>query len=111
MLADHAGSWIASVDRAIPGIVMFGNPAEHVGETYAQEHLKGEAEDMATLMSARKTVSIPFGTFNNVLQSYEFTSLDADSKEHKFYAKGIGIIKTVNLTTGEEFLLLETGTV
>jgi hypothetical protein len=42
-----------------------------------------------------------------VVKTYEFTPLDPDSQEEKFYAAGIGLIKTVDLKTGETFALIE----
>jgi len=107
VVKDHAGSWEAGVDGALPGIVMFADPAAHVGETYYQEFYAGEAEDEATLLSASESISVAYGTFENVVQTYDFTALDPDSQEHKFYAAGIGSVKTVNLTTGVIFDLIE----
>ena len=50
------GSWEAGVDGAKPGIVMKSNP--QVGDTYRQEFLKGEAEDMGQVLSIDESVSI-----------------------------------------------------
>ncbi len=106
-LADHAGSWEAGVDGALPGIIMFADPSAHVGETYYQEYYAGEAEDQATLISADESLTIGYGNFENVVQTRDFTALEPDLQEHKFYATGIGMIKEVDLTTGETFELVE----
>jgi len=106
-LKDHAGSWEAGVDGALPGIYMYADPAAHVGETYYQEYYAGEAEDQATLLSAGESVTIGYGSFENVVKTNDFTLLDPDSQEHKFYAAGIGVIQTINLNTGETFELVE----
>lgn len=106
-LLDHAGSWEAGVNGAQPGIVMYADPAAHVGETYYQEYYAGEAEDQAKLLSANESVAIAYGSYNNVVKTYDFTALDPDSQEEKFYAPGIGSIKTVDLETGETFALIE----
>ncbi|MBC8171800.1 MAG: hypothetical protein H7X77_09005 [Anaerolineae bacterium] len=106
-LTDTAGSWEAGVDGALPGIVMFGDPTAHTGETYLQEYYVGEAEDAAMLLSVRGTVTVPYGTFEDVVMTYDFNPLDAESHEIKFFAAGIGEIKTVDLVTGEAFVLLE----
>jgi hypothetical protein len=102
-----AGSWEAGVDGALPGIIMFGDPSAHIGETYRQEYYAGEAEDMADLLSVNETVTVPFGSFSAVLKTLDYTPLEPGVREEKFYAPGIGPVKTVNLTTGEEDVLLE----
>lgn len=106
-LLDHAGSWAAGVDGAQPGIIMYADPTAHLGETYYQEYYVGEAEDQATLLSASESVAIAYGNYTNVVKTYEFTALEPDAKEEKYYAAGIGPIKTVDLETGETFTLIE----
>jgi hypothetical protein len=104
---DKAGSWEAGIDGALPGIIMFGDPSAHVGETYRQEYYQGQAEDMADLLSTSENATVPFGSFSNVIKTRDYTPLEPDLKEEKYYASGIGPIKTVNLTTGEEDVLIE----
>ncbi len=106
-LLDHAGSWEAGVDGALPGIMMYADPAAHVGETYYQGYYAGQIEDQAKLLSASESVTIAYGAYNNVVKTYDFTALDPDSQEEKFYAARIGPIKTVDLKTGETFALIE----
>ena len=107
VLQDHDGAWEAGVDGALPGIVMFANPADHLGETMRQEYYAGEAEDMADILSVSEEITVPFGAYSNVLQTYDYTPLDPEAREHKFYAAGIGEIRTVDLVTGESFVLIE----
>ena len=107
VVASKVGSWEAGVDGALPGIVMFGDPAAHVGETYLQEYYAGQAEDTADVLSASQRVEIPFGSFENVVQTYDYTPLNPDSQEHKFYAEGIGQIKSIDLKTGDEVVLVK----
>lgn len=106
-LRDTAGSWEAGIDGALPGMIMYANPAGHVGEVYRQEYYKGKAEDMAELLSAAESVTVPYGSFENVIQTKDYTPLEPDLLEHKYYANGIGMIKTVDLNTGEEVVLIE----
>ncbi len=106
-LVDTAGSWEAGVDGALPGIVMFGDPSAHLGATYRQEYYVGEAEDIAQLLSITAQTSVPYGAFENVLLTYDYTPLDIESHEIKYFAAGIGEIKTFDLVTGEEFTLIE----
>ena len=106
-LVEDPGGWEAGVDGALPGIVMHGDPAAHIGETYRQEYYQGEAEDTAKLLSVAESVTIPYGSFDNVVQTLDFTPLEPGAQEHKFYARGIGMIKGVDLETGDELLLIE----
>jgi hypothetical protein len=107
VLVDKAGSWEAGVDGALPGIVMFGQPEMYIGETYRSEYYVGEAEDMVTLLNTNASVTVPYGAFEDVVLTYDFTPLDPDSHEVKYYAAGVGEIQTVNLITNERFVLIE----
>jgi hypothetical protein len=104
---DKAGSWEAGVDGALPGIIMFGDLSSHLGETYRQEYYQGRAEDMADLLRLDETVTVPFGSFTDVVKTLDYTPLEPDLREQKFYARGIGLVLAVNLATGEEDVLLQ----
>jgi hypothetical protein len=58
------GSWEAGVDGANPGIIMKGDPK--IGDSYRQEYLKGQAEDMADVVALSESVTVPFGAFTIV---------------------------------------------
>ena len=45
------GSWEWGVDGALPGIIMWADPADHMNEEYRQEYLKGVAEDLAKVVA------------------------------------------------------------
>lgn len=107
VLVDHSGSWEWGVDGALPGIMMWADPAAHIDQEYYQEYYSGEAEDMGKVISTGASVTVPFGSFENVLETFDSSSLDPDLRETKFYAAGIGVIKEVDLTTGEEVLLID----
>ena len=106
-LADTEGSWEAGVDGALPGIVMFGDPSAHIGETYRQEYYAGEAEDMGQLLTVTAQTVVPYGEFENVVLNYDFTPLEIDAHEIKYYAEGIGVVKELDLVTGAESVLIE----
>jgi hypothetical protein len=86
------GSWEAGVDGAKPGIIMQANPK--VGETYHQEYYEGEAEDMAKVLDLNESVTMPYGSFDHVLETKEWTPLEPGLVEHKFYAAGVGYVGT-----------------
>ena len=106
-IVNHDGAWEAGVDGALPGIIMHANPSDHVGEPYHQEYYEGEAEDMGEVLSVQESVTVPAGSFEDVLQILDSTPLEPDVLEHKFFAEGVGEIKAVDLSTGEEFVLIE----
>jgi len=107
VLVDHAGAWEWGKDGALPGIIMWADPAAHMNEEYYQEYYAGEAEDKGKVLSVSEGVTVPFDSFDNVLKTFDFSSLDPDLQENKFYAAGVGVIKEIDLTTGEEVVLLE----
>ena len=104
-LKDHAGSWEAGVDGAMPGIVMQARPT--VGASYRQEYYFGEAEDAAEVVEVGLTITTPYGTFRDVIKIRETTALEPDVLEFKFYAPDVGLIKVINETDDEEMNLIE----
>src|SRR5215216_759681 len=82
------GSWEAGVDGAKPGIVMQADPK--VGQSYHQEYYKGEAEDMAKVQSLNASVRVPYGSFDHVLVTREWTPLQPVFYEKKYYVRGVG---------------------
>jgi hypothetical protein len=93
------GSWTAGVDGAKPGIVMEAHSA--VGDFYRQEFLLDTAEDLADVLSLTEAVTVPYGSFTNCLETAETSPLEPDALEHKFYATGVGNVRTVDLVTGD----------
>ena len=100
-LVDEAGSWEAGVDGALPGIIMYADPAAHIGQTYRQEYYRGEAEDMAEILGLGESVSTPSGTYANCLKTKEWTPLEPGFSEHKYYARGVGMVLEVIIEGGE----------
>ena len=99
------GSWQGGVDEARPGIVMEAHPK--VGDFYRQEFLLNTAEDSAGVLDLSQTVTVPAGTFHHCLETAEVTGLEPGALEHKFYAKGVGNVQTVDLVTGDTFPLVQ----
>lgn len=94
------GSWEAGVDGAEPGILMKADP--QVGDVYQQEYYKGEAEDMAEVLSLDASATVEYGSFDNCLQTKEWTALEPGVEEHKYYASGVGLLLEVAVTEGNE---------
>jgi len=93
------GSWVAGVDGAKPGIIMEASP--RVGDVYRQEFDLGNAEDMGAVLSLDATATVPYGSFTRLLETRDYTALEPDVTEHKFYAAGIGNVLETDPVTGE----------
>ena len=108
-LADLDGSWEAGVNGAKAGILFRGNPV--VGETLRQEFLLGEAEDIGETLSvtANETSGEDAGVAcqENCLQVLEYTPVEPDVAEEKFYYPGIGKILSIDLEEGIREELIE----
>jgi hypothetical protein len=63
-----------------------------IGVEYRQEYYAGEAEDMASVLSTGGSVTVPYGTFDNVLVTKEWSPLEPEIVEHKSYAPGVGLV-------------------
>jgi hypothetical protein len=86
----HEGSWESGVDGARPGIAMKADP--RVGQTYRQEYSKGVAEDKARVVSLNGSVEVPYGKYDRVLVTEEFTPLEPGVVERQYYVAGVGDI-------------------
>jgi len=95
-----AGSWEAGVNGAVPGIIMEANP--DVPSSYRQEYYKGEAEDMAWVVSGDESVSVSYGSFGDALLTVEWTPLEPKVFAEKFYAKGVGLVLSVSIAGEKE---------
>ena len=84
------GSWEAGKNGAKPGTIMPAHPK--VGHTYRQEYSKGVAEDMARPLKLDGSASVPYGSFDHTLVTYEWTPLDPNVSAHKYYAARVGTI-------------------
>lgn len=98
------GSWRAGRDGARPGIVMEAHP--RVGDRYQQENAPGVAEDRAKVLSRHAWATVPYGTFTGLVETKEFSPLEADVVEHKFYLRGVGSILEREVRGGSERLAL-----
>ena len=99
-----AGSWLAGVNGARPGIVMEAKPK--VGDTYGQEHAPGIGEDRATVLNLDGRATVPFGTFSHLLVTKDFSPLEPSVVEHKKYLRGVGSILEKEVRGGHERLAL-----
>jgi hypothetical protein len=102
------GSWQAGVDGAQAGVLLPARPSP--GLAYRQEYYKGQAEDAAQVLSLGRRAKVPFGQFDHVLVTREYTPLEPGVVEQKFYASGVGPLLATTVKGGsdrEELLRFE----
>jgi hypothetical protein len=99
-VATTEGSWEAGVDGAQAGILLPADPQP--GMTYRQEYYAGEAEDLARVLSVDGLASVPYGDFEQVLMTRDWTPLDPGLLEHKFYALRVGPVLALTVAGGSD---------
>ena len=87
---DTSGSWLWGKDNAKPGVIMEGTP--HVPDSYRQECLQGEAEDMAWVVTIGGSTKVPYGVVHRVLRTFEFARIEPNVVDQKLYGPGVGIV-------------------
>jgi hypothetical protein len=95
-----AGTWLAGVDGALPGMIMKAAPA--VGDAYRQEYRPGEAEDFAKVLQLDASWQVPMGSYTNVVVTEDTDLLDPTKLEQKFYAPGIGFLGSTGSVNGHK---------
>lgn len=94
------GSWEAGVDGALPGIIMPASP--QVGMTYREEYYKGHAEDGASIISTDALAKVPYGRFEDGVQTRNFSAIEPDVIEEKIYAQGVGVVLEITVSGGSD---------
>ena len=90
-IVGHGGAWRAGIDGAEPGILHPGKPL--LGARYFNEIAPGVALDQAEIQSLDTTLTVPLGTYEDVLKIDETSPLEPGSLSEKWYAPGVGTIK------------------
>lgn len=105
-LVDLEGSWTAGVDHAKPGIIMKAAPM--VGDVYRQEFKLGDAEDVGEVTATDGSAMVPAAScMGDCVVTRDFTPLEPDVEEAKYYAAGIGSILEVDLESGDRVELVD----
>jgi hypothetical protein len=109
----HEGAWEAGKDVANlgtiaqPGYIMKANPMP--GEVYHQEFYRGEAEDMGEVAALNVSVTLANGMTYSCLQTRDFTPLEPDVNEYKYYAPAVGLVLEETVGGGERVELVSVG--
>jgi hypothetical protein len=82
------GSWEAGVGGAMPGVALPAKPK--VGMSYREEYSKGIAEDQSRVLALDEQAQVPAGHFKPVLMTEDYSPIEPNVSELKFYAKGSG---------------------
>jgi hypothetical protein len=104
------GSWEWGVDGALPGIIMWADPAAHVGEEYRQEFYEGEAEDFGKVIVVGQSVNVRYGSFSGCIVTADRNALEPGPVENKSYCSQIGLVLEVKAPSGQERVELVTKT-
>ncbi len=99
-LVSTKGSWEAGKDGAKPGIIVKSLP--RVGDSYRQEYYLGRAEDMGEVVALEQTVSVPYGTLSGCLKTKDWTPLEPDVVEFKYYCPQVGGIALETIPADQE---------
>ena len=103
-ITTREGSFEAGVDGARAGVIMPASP--EVGMTYRQEYYEDEAEDNGEVLALGQQASVPAGEYDDLVETADTTPLEPDVLEHKYYARGVGLVLTIDKEAGgrEELL-------
>jgi len=99
-VTSREGSWQAGVDGAQPGIVMLAHP--EVPRSYRQEYYQGHAEDMAWVVSLDRPIKVPYRSLDQTLLTLEWSTLDPNVIDRKYYAAGIGLVAELSASGPKE---------
>jgi hypothetical protein len=84
------GSWLAGANGAKPGIFMYAHPK--VGQSARQEYYKGQAEDHFEVIQQNVHVAVPYVSATQALLTKEWTPLEPNVLDHKYYVRGVGTV-------------------
>jgi len=84
------GTWLSGRDGAEAGIFMPADP--QVGQSFRQEYYKGQAEDHFRILSLAEQVKTPGATSDQAMLTMEWTPLEPNVIDHKYYVEGIGTV-------------------
>lgn len=97
---DSSGSFEAGVNGADAGLTMLAHP--EAGQTYREEYYKGHAEDRTRVLGLDQQAQAPFGHFDNVILTEDYTPVEPHVLELKLYAPGIGQVLATDVSGGSE---------
>jgi hypothetical protein len=109
-VASTEGSWEAGVGGAQAGIIVPARPKQ--GLSYREEYYAGHAEDAAEVLGVEGKAEVPFGRFSGALMTRNYSGIEPNVVELKFYARGVGPVLVIPTSGGggrEELLSFTKG--
>jgi hypothetical protein len=95
------GSWEAGVGGNMPGVALPAEPK--LGLSYREEYSKGVAEDQSRVLALDEQAQVPAGHFRPALMTEDYSPIEPNVSELKFYAKGSGqAVLAVDVSGGSE---------
>jgi len=98
------GSWEAGVDTARARIFMPAEP--RVGQVFKQEDAKDVAEDCTKIVDLNASVKTPFVAPGEALKTEQFSLLEPDVLDNKYYVRNIGLVREQTVVGGNDVLEL-----
>ncbi|MDJ0572017.1 MAG: hypothetical protein QNJ53_23630 [Pleurocapsa sp. MO_192.B19] len=87
---DDSESWLAGEGQSLPGLIMSAN--SETGTAYYQRFDIGEAENQAEIVESDVSLTVDGDTFEDVIKIKEFSVLDPEEFDFKYYAPGVGLV-------------------
>ena len=87
---DDSESWLAGEGQSLPGLIMTADP--ETGAAYYQRFDIGEAEDLAEVVESDLSLTVDGDDFENVVKIKEFSILEPDEFDFKYYAPNVGLV-------------------
>lgn len=85
-------AWMAGVEGAQAGLVMPATP--RIGDGFRRQYAAGVAEDRSRVLDTAGAASTPYGTWTGVVEMLDTSSLAEQAETHRFYASGVGLVKS-----------------
>jgi hypothetical protein len=85
------GSFLAGRQGARAGLFFPAHP--RVGDTARQEFFKGHAEDHFKVIDRNAQVSVPYATTSHAVRTKEWTPLEPNVLDNKYYVQGVGTVR------------------
>ena len=105
-LVSDDGSFKAGRDGDKGGVLLPSVPV--IGDLFRQELSVGNAEDVVEILATDGDETSVAASCNAAcLVTYDFSPLDPEAQENKYYVPDIGLIAEIDLTTGERVELIE----
>jgi hypothetical protein len=73
-----------------------------VGDAYRQEYCRGEAEDIGKVVRLGASQTVPYRSFDGLLVTQDWTPLEPEVVEEKYYAKGVGLVLETTIRGGSD---------